>query len=340
MNLRPLVVCALLPLLTASAQELQEQPTPFSAWVDFQTIGSAHVPKQALPIWLESVQRTAQPANTNAPVKTTFRIRLRRLGPLNDRLQLRLFFDDIADASPVVSGWSETGEKHFLSQPLGAGLNLPTSESLIVSAEMLDYLDVSVPGDGTSVRGAFLATLKKAETLHAIDFAEPPEVDDAFANLPFSAPAVNDLFLFGRVKAGIEAGTIALSPLDTPSITWEIELDALPLLSVITFEILDADPLHPPEWVINGTPLGGAAIHLPDLADPAYQAIVRPSAALPSFQYNGWLRGQQAIPSSLLRAGVNKLTLRVDGKSNNIAIRAVEMQLKHHWQNLDYKLVP
>ena len=340
MNLRHLAFAALLPLFVASAQELQEQPTPFSAWVDFQTIGSAHVPKQAMPIWLESVQRTAQPANTNAPVKTTFRIRLRRIGQLNDQIQLRLFFDDIAGASPVIGGWSETGAKHFLSQPLGAGLNLPTSESLVISAEMLDYIDVSVPGDGTNVRGAFLTTLKKAETLHAIDFAEPPIVDDAFANLPSSLPAANDTFLFGRVKAGIEAGAIALSPDDAPSITWQIALDALPLLSVITFEILDADPLHPPEWVINGTPLGGAAIHLPDLADPGYQAIIRTNAPLPRFQYNGWLRGQQAIPSSLLRTGINKFVLRVDGKSNKIAIRAVEMQLKHHWQNLDYKLVP
>lgn len=340
MKLRHLILCALLPLFPAGAQELQEQPTPFSAWVDFQTIGSIHSPKQALPIWLESVQRAAQPSNTNAPVKTTFRIRLRRLGSLNERLQLRLFFDDLKGASPVISGWSETGEKHFLSQPLGSGLNLATSESLILKAETLDYVDVSVPGDGSNVRGAFLATLKKAETLHAIDFAEPPELDDAFANLPSAAPASGDTFLFGRVKAGIEAGAITLNPADAPSITWQIELDAIPLLAVVTFEILGVDPLHPPEWIINGTPLGGAAIHLPDLADPAYQAVVRSGEPKPRFQYNGWLRGQQAIPSSMLRAGLNKLVLRIDGKSNKLAVRAVEMQLKHHWQNLDYKLVP
>ena len=340
MKFRHLMICAFFPLLAASAQELQEQPTPFSAWVDFQSIGSAQAPKQALPIWLESVQRTAQPANTNAPVKTTFRIRLRRVGQLNKQLQVRLFFDDVEGASPVVSGWSETGAKHFLSQPLGSGLNLATSESLIISAEALDYIDVSVPGDGANVRGAFLATLKKTETLHAIDFAEPAEIDDAFANLPASAPAAEDTFLYGRVKAGLEAGAITLSHADAPSVTWQIELDAIPLLAVVTFEILDVDPLHPPEWIINGTPLGGAAIHLPDLADPGYQGIVRPSEPLPRFQYNGWLRGQQAIPSSMLRAGVNKLVLRLDKKSNAVAVRAVEMQLKHHWQNLDYKLVP
>ena len=340
MNFRHLLLCAFFPLIAANAQTLQEQPTPFSAWVDFQTVGMAHTARQALPIWLESVQRTVQPANTNAPVKTTFRIRLRRVGQLNNQLQLRLFFNDVAGASPIVSGWSETGVRHFLSQPLGTGLNLATSESLIIAADALDYIDVSVPGDGTSVRGAFLASLKKAETLHAIDFAEPAEIDDAFANLPGSAPAANDSYLYGRVKAGLEAAAIALSPTDNPSVTWEIELDAIPLLAVVGIEILNADPQHPPEWIVNGTPLGETSVRFPDLADPGYQAIVRPEQPMPRFLYNGWLRGQRVIPSALLKVGVNKLVLRLNGKSNGVAVRAVEIQLKHHWQNLDYKLVP
>ena len=335
-----LALCALLPLAAACAQELQEQPTPFSTWIDFQTLGSPNAPRQALPIWLESVQRTAQPSNTNAPVKTTYRIRLRRFGQLNGQLQLRLFFDDVPDASPVVSGWSETGAQHFKSPTLGTGLNLATSESLIIPAETLDYLDVSVPGDGANVRGAFVATLKKSETLHALDFAEPPEIDDPFANLPASPSAASDTYLYGRVKAGIESGTVTLTPADVPTIAWEIELDAIPLLAVLAFEILDVDPLHPPEWVINGVPMGAAAIHLPDLADPGYQGIVHPQESAPRFQYNGWLHGQQAIPGTALRAGVNKLVLRLDKKSNAVAVRAVELQLKHHWQHLDYKLVP
>ena len=226
-TLRRLALCALLPILTAGAQELQEQPTPFSTWLDFQSLGSAHAPRQSLPIWLESVQRTAQPSNTNSPVKTTFRIRLRRLGQLNDHLQLRLFFDDVPGASPLVSGWSETGEQQFRSQPLGFGLDLATSESLAIAADHLDYLDVSVPGDGSNVRGAFVATLKKSETLHAIDFATPAEVSDPFANLPATQPATNDSFLYGRVKAVIEAGPITLAAPDFREKAWEIELDAM-----------------------------------------------------------------------------------------------------------------
>ena len=340
MTFRHLVICVFLPLFAAGAQELHEQPTPFSTWVDFQAIGSPHALKQAQPIWLESARRIPRPANTNAPVKTTFRIHLRRVGALNSHLQMRLFFDDFAGASPVVSGWSETGARHFLTDPLGSGLSLATSESFVIPAETLDYIDVAVPGDGTNIRGAFLATLKKAETLHAIDFAAPPGVQDAFANPPAAEPTVNDSYLFGRVKAGLEAGAIRLSPGDASLITWQIELDAIPLLALITFEILDVDPSHPPEWIINGTPLGGAAIYLPDLADPAYQGIVGPSEVLPHFQYNGWLRGQQVIPSSMLRSGLNKVVLRLDRKSNALAVRSVEMQLKHHWQNLDYKLAP
>lgn len=338
MTLRHLVICALLPLCAADAQELQEQPTPFSTWVDFQALGSLHAPKQAQPIWLESVRRIPRPANSNAPARTTFRIHLRRVGALNGHLQMRLFFDDLAGAAPVVSGWSETGARHFLSNPLGSGLTLATSESLVIQAETLDYIDVSVPGDGTNIRGAFLATLKKADTLHAIDFANPAEVHDAFANIPAAEPSPTDAYLFGRVKAGLETGAIRLAPGDAPSITWQIDLDAIPLLALITFEILDVDPAHPPEWIVNGTPLGGAAIRLPDLADPAYQGVIGPSAALSQFQYNGWLPGQQVIPSSMLRSGLNKIALRLDRKSNALAVRSVELQLKHHWQNLDYKL--
>jgi len=58
------------------------------------------------------------------------------------------------------------------------------------------------------------------------------------------------------------------------------------------------------------------------------------------FQYNGWLRGQQVIPGSALRAGLNKITLRLTKDSGPVAVRTVELQLKHHWRHLDYKLSP
>jgi hypothetical protein len=333
-------LCAFAVATVASAQELREQPTPFSTWLDFQTIGSAHAPRQALPIWLESVQKITEPVNSPSPQKTTVRIRLRRFGQLNNQLQVRLFFTDKPDANPVVTGWSETGTEQFRSLPLGDGLNLPTSETVIVPGQNLDYLDIATPGDGANLRGAFVATLKKSEILHALDFAEPAGIDDPFGNLPKADPADDDSFLYGRVKAAIDPGATTLSPTGTPELTWQFEIEAIPLLAVASLEILDADPLSPPEFIVNDRPLGPVAIRLPDLADPAYQATVRPLARDTRFQYNGWLRGQVAIPGGALRAGLNKIVLRLNSQSGPVAIRAVELQLKYHWQHLDYKLVP
>jgi hypothetical protein len=321
-------------------QELREQPTPFSTLLDFQTMGLGKTPRQPLPIWLESVRKTTEPVNSTEPQKTTFRIRLRRLGQLNDWLQLRLFFDDLPDAAPNVTGWSETGAQQYRSPQLGGGLRLATSETLIIATGNLDYLDITVPGNGTNVRSAFLATLKKAETLHGLDFDKPPDVEDPFANLPKSEPAAHDSYLYGRVKASLESAPTALKPTDRAGLVWEFELDAIPLLAVIAFEILDADPLAPPEWTINGRPLGSVAIHLPDLSDPAYQGVVRPQQRDVHFQYNGWLRGQQPIPGSALRVGLNKIALRLTKDAEPVAVRALELQFKHHWQHLDYKLAP
>jgi len=96
----------------------------------------------------------------------------------------------------------------------------------------------------------------------------------------------------------------------------------------------------PPEWTINGRPLGAAAIHLPDLSDPAYRGTVRPQRRDVHFQYNGWLRGQKTVPGSALRVGLNKIVIRLTKDSEPVAVRAVELQFKHHWQYLDYKLAP
>ena len=335
-----LILCGLVAVRPICGQELREQPTPFSTLLDFQTLGLGKKPRQALPIWLESVQKTTEPINSTAPQKATFRIRLRRLGQLNDQLQLRLFFDDLPDAAPNVTGWSETGAQQYQSRQLGGGLRLATSETLIIPASNVDYIDITVAGNGSNVRSAFLATMKKAETLHGLDFDKPSDVEDPFSNLRKSESAAHDTYLYGRVKATLESPPTSLKPKDRAGLVWEFDLDAIPLLAVIAFEILDADPLAPPEWTINGRPLGPVAIHLPDLSDPAYQGMVRPQQRGVHFQYNGWLRGQQAIPGSALRIGLNKIAVRLTKDSEPVAVRAVELQFKHHWQHLDYKLAP
>jgi hypothetical protein len=73
----------------------------------------------------------------------------------------------------------------------------------------------------------------------------------------------------------------------------------------------------------------------PDLADPAYQGVLRPLDRGVRFRYAGWLQSQKAIPGGLLKPGVNKIELRLPAESGPVAVRSLELQLKNQWQNLD-----
>jgi hypothetical protein len=119
-----------------------------------------------------------------------------------------------------------------------------------------------------------------------------------------------------------------------------IQLDRQPLVAVLSFEVLHADIAEPPQVTVNGRPCGTANLSLPDLADPALRGEVRPMEADMRFRYTGWLRCQKVIPGSALRAGLNRLVLGVNRNAGSVAVRAVEVQLKHNWQNLDYTLTP
>jgi len=360
-------VCA----VTANAQELLAQPTPYTALLDFATLRHPAAPKQSMPIWLESVQ--VIPAETpgeistlglpeeKQPPHTVYRIRLRSMPGLNDLLLVRVFFDDRADAHPTITAWSETGNRLFDSAPLGAGLELPASESMAIPTTGVSYLEIDVPGDGSNVRKALLTTLKKTSVNTALDFAPPATkgapVNDPFGNATPAATSENDVYLFGRVRATLEAGVIKLaSPLPAAvfttgtiaqsgtsapqsSVTFEFDLEAAPLLALVALDILNADPLAPLQASVNDQPISPIAAQFPDLADPAYSGIVRSLEPM-RFNYAGWVHGQLIIPGSLLRAGKNALTIQLPANASPAAIRAIELQLKHNWRILDYNLAP
>ena len=371
-----LTLCCLAPL--AEAQDLVSQPIPYTVLLDFAALQHPAGVKPALPIWLESVQilpaeaaeATPEPAPTDAkaeglpeektPPHTVFRIRLRSMPGLNDLLLLRVFFDDLPTAHPIVTAWSEIGERLFASQPLGAGLGLPASESLSIPTHGVDYLEIDVPGDGANVRKVLLSTLKKSVVSTALDFAPAPAKDaaspvvDPFGNVPAQPTQENDNYLFGRVRATLEAGVIKLTPptaaavasgTDTASpssdpapqtsVAFEFNLEAAPLLAFVALDILGADPVAPLQAWVNDQPLGPVTAQFPDLADPAYTGLIRPLEAM-RFRYAGWLHGQLILPGSALRVGTNTLILQLPADATPAAIRAIELQLKHNWRILDY----
>jgi len=356
------LLLSLLSLVAAPplrAQSLEITPTPFTTLIDFSQLrhpaGKMLEAAQSRPIWLESVQMVDDPTDLaqgkgTARTETVFRIRLRSMPGLNDTLLLRLFFQDKAEAHPVVTGWSETGDKRYTSPRLGAGLELLASESLVIPTAGIDYLEITTPGDGSALRQAFLASLRRGETQNAFDFVPRPgaaRFTDPFegsaADLP-ALPAENDTFLFGRTRAILEAEPVRLATESDPegiqTVHFEFNLESEPLLAMVTFYVLAADPTAPLLAWANDEPVGAVAMQLPDLADPGYSGVSRPLERM-RFQYAGWIRCQKVIPAKTLRAGKNTFSLQLPGEAaSSVVLRKIELQLKNHWQKLDYTLLP
>jgi len=318
-----------------NAQELQRQPTPFSVWLDFRSLVKGTPKRAGLPIWVESVERVSAIKD-----RTMIRIRLRRLGALNEHLQFRLFFRDKPNAAPNVSGWTETGSQPYISGALGDALDVDTSESLLIPTADLDYIDVEVAGDGKNLRGAFLSSLRKGAVWHGLDFAAPANLADPFGHAAAAQPAENDALLFGRVQATIDTTPLKLVPPGQVDATYEFTLQSAPLLASVTFEVLGASPLEPISVFVNGNFAGSLTVGFPDLADPGFVGISSPLEKDLQFRYTGWLKGQVIVPGSQLVGGLNSLVLRVNEHSGPIVLRAVEIQLKYPSPVFDYKLNP
>lgn len=325
--------------LSAGAQvPMQEQPTPFSTWLDFNALSKPTAEKPSLPIWIESFQEERFAGSNTEPPKTVFRLRLRRMPSLHQEILLRVFFNDLPDMCPVVSTWSETGAERFRSKVLGIHSALPTSESLVLKLEGVDYIDIEVPGDGSTARGVFISSLKAGKTYQTQDYAAAPELVDPFGNFGPLEASEEDSKLFGRVKATIDPGLLRLSRKEGLTGIWQFEIATQPLLALVTFEVLNADVSVPLMISVNGQPAVPASVFWPDLADPGFRGESR--AAGMRMQYTGWLRAQCIVPGSYLPAGLNRVNLTVSEESGPLAVRTVELQLKNNWTHFDYILTP
>lgn len=339
---RPAILSLCVAVLCAAQEPspLAEHPTPFSVWLDFPALARPGAGDVALPIWFEGLQTLRVPAQGELPPKTFYRLRLRRLPGLQREMVLRVFFDDLPEMQPVISTWTETGREVSRSDALGTGVGLPTSESVIVPLDGVDYIDIEVAGNGSNVRGTWAASLKETPVRQTIDFTGAPEVV-----LPFGLGAAlklsdSDQKLYGRVQANLEAESFRLSPTDQPDAVFEFDLAAQPLAALITFEVLHADLAAPPSVIINDAGPIAASVQWPDLADPGYRGESRGEEAHMRFQYTGWLSAQVMVPAGALRQGLNRVFVQLSESSGPVAIRNIELQLKQNWKHFDYILTP
>lgn len=309
-----------------------------SAWIDLRQMATSR--PQAAPAWVESVTLTPPSKQSGTAPKSTFRIRLRP--PVGDYhvLLLRLFFDDNAKAEPELIAWDESGTQILRSGPLGAGLELATSQTVVIPMANVSTIDVEVPGDGKSVRGAYLDWMTSSVTMHPVNAPSRDVIPEPFAaSAPLQAPQ-SDVAQFGTVTATLAPETIRIGPDVGHGASFQFGIESSPLLALLTFEVLGAKVETPPVVYLNGVSLGPVNLALTDLADPGYRGEMASLVKQMQFIYTGWLRAQLLVPVTRLKTGSNDMMIVAGPGTPVSAIRATQVQLKYLWDKSDYILQP
>ncbi len=313
---------------------------PDSAWLDLRQIESSQATTQAAPAWVESVSFVSNQRNPEAPARSTFRIRIKRPNDDCQILLFRLFFDDNPKTQPELIAWDESGSQVLHSGSLGEGTGLPTSVSTVVPMIGVTAIDLDVPGNGHSIRGAYLDWMKTTTVMSPIHAEHRELVAKQFETAAPLKVTAKDAELFGTVTAPLAHGTIPIGPSVKESASFQFDLEARPLVALLSFELASPQIDAAPEIYVNGADLGVVSLVLPDLADPGYRGLSRSLLDDMKFQYTGWLRGQITIPGSVLKAGTNNVTVMAAAGTPHSALRGPQIQLKYLWDKSDYLLLP
>ena len=325
---------ALHPLIeTTPDQALAE-----SAWLDLRQNVPQNSRHQEAPAWVEAVTLSpAQPAADTLP-KSVFRIRVARPSPDYQVLFFRLFFDDKPGQQPELIAWDESGTNVVRSGALGLGIDLPSSDSVMIPMTGASSIDIEVPGDGKTVRAAYLDWMASSEVVHPVNADRREVIPEPFSSMPPLSSPSQDVEHFGTVTATLAEDTIRIGPDIQESAAFQFGIEAQPLAALLTFEVASPRIDAPPEVYLNGQDVGPVSLVLPDLADPGYRGQIEPLLKQMYFQYTGWLRAQKIVPITSLKVGTNDLIVVNGAGSGNSAIRGTQIQLKYLWDKSDYLL--
>ena len=124
-------------------------------------------------------------------------------------------------------------------------------------------IDVEVPGDGRSVRGAYLDWMKTNQVMRPMHAEQQKLMADPFGGPPALKAGEDDSEVFGTVTAPLDGG-------DDPDRTdmqngaaFEFGLEAHPLVALLTFEVASPQIEVPPEIYVNGEDLDPARFSCP-----------------------------------------------------------------------------
>ncbi|MEP6956395.1 MAG: hypothetical protein ABI883_06175 [Chthoniobacterales bacterium] len=311
-----------------------------SAWLDLRQTEAAHSTPQNVPRWVDSITLVPVPAKPGVAERTVFRIRVARPRGEMQLLLLRLFFDDKPEQRPAITAWDESGTQVLKSGPLGAGIDLPTSDSVTIPMMGVSSIDVEVAGDGKTVRGAYLDWMVSRTVAHPISAEARDIMPEPFmAAAPLHAPEF-DTEAFGTVTASLSPEIIRIGASVQQGAAFQFGIETQPLLALLSFEISTAYIDAPPEIYVNGQNLGAVSLTLPHLADPGYRGEKARLVTPMRFRYTGWVRAQKLVPAEYLKVGTNDVIVIGGPGTPDSAIRATQIQLKYLWDKSDYLLDP
>jgi hypothetical protein len=314
-----------------------EQSTAEKAWIDLRQHPSATSRPQSAPGWVEAVNMTSTTGTDGKP-RTVFRIRVGHPAGDFQVMFFRLFFDDNANARPEIVAWDELGSQVLRSGELGSGVGLPTSDSVMIPMTGIFTLDIEVPGDGKTIRGAFLDWMTSSEVVHPVNAEHRDIIPEPFSSLPPLHAPEQDLETFGTVTATLASEMIPIGSETHQGAVFQFGIESQPLLALLTFEVASPQIDSPPEVYVNGEDVGVATLTLPELADPGYRGKMESLLKEMRFQYTGWLRAQKLIPVSNLKVGNNDVIILSGSAGSASAIRGTQVQLKYLWEKSDYLL--
>ena len=328
---------ALTDSLASGADGGSTSVRPQTAWLDLRQHPAAGSKPQSAPSWVEAVGMTSSTGTDGTP-RSVFRIRVSRPSADYQIMFFRIFFDDKADARPEIVAWDELGSQVLRSGELGSGVGLPISDSVMIPMNGVSTLDIEVPGDGKTVRAAYLDWMTSSEVVHPVNAEHRDVIPEPFSSLPPLHSPEQDLEHFGTVTAALSSEAISIGPDAQRGATFEFGIESQPLLALLTFEVASPRVDSPPEVYVNGEDVGPATLTLPELADPAYRGEMASLIKEMHFQYTGWLRAQKLIPVANLKVGANSVIILSGAATEASAIRGTQVQLKYLWEKSDYLL--
>src|SRR2546423_2337951 len=279
-----------------------------NAWIDLRQHPSAASRPQSAPGWVEAVNMTSAAGSDGTP-RTVFRLRVSHPAGDYQIIFFRLFFDDNANARPEVIVWDESGSQVLRSGELGSGVGLPSSDSVMIPMRNISTIDIEVPGNGKTIRGAYLDWMTSSEVVHPLNAESRDVIPEPFSSLPPLHSPEQDLEHFGTVTATLATEAIQIGSDLSSGAEFQFGIEAEPLLALLTFEVASPRIDSPPQVYVNGKDVGTATLTLPELADPAYRGQVESLLKEMKFQYTGWLRAQKLVPVSSLKVGTNSVMI-------------------------------